>query len=1488
MASVTTDTSLSAVSYTAGETITVSNNAVLTIDATPATQPGTISVTDVRGTIFLSNSSTTTPIVLTLNGFANDLTFTGNGLLKSRGRWINIGTGDGTASQTLDFNTCVGGVAIDRPMCVLVERERLGDNTSNFTLSSIGVSEDTGRSIWRVTRNSGTDWAIADSRTKAGNWKMHCVGHITMAGWANSANNDIFNVHDYDTNGTWIEFEAPHHATPVAESSVTSVTIKTARVFYHVGGSADTAEVALTEYYPNWEAGRVFAYDSSTKVATFGNGTTGGVVIPNGSNVYYPNIHLTSATSNSTITSRSLLNANVSGYLDIDVLAMSERISLTSLVNLSQLSIRNMFYGASSSSRILQSSNLATVVVNGFYGGLDSTFGARASGAAGGGMSAVVCKKIFIKNHGVCFRNDTNATTPIELVNTSDVNGFNFELVSFRNAVATTYFMVSICSNVAIRNVSSVGTYLLIQDSENIYLENVRISSNIGTTDANVTMCTITSTVNLVVNGYYSIPNLGKSLSFVVNAPLSNSDIVFHHGEIDLPSSNAIRPLTLLGSRQACAFLDLTDITSCPSISPTASSTTKQIRFAKISTNTQKNMTYCSGLSIDGVSTSGFTSTTNNAASVDSPGFYLMYTSSAMTAALLQIGLFATESTLEYFNVVSGTLDGDVYYNNKGYLYLEADGNQIVQTSDLIGGITSFKNVAPAISGTSTGTLTFDYAISEDKETWGSYQTLNATNLIAETLPNFQDGFYMRIRITASGADLTRYVSRIILEANTDASYQPIIDTRVASFSGLIASSAVGVFDGVNLIASGIADVDGLLDLNIPCLFDNVPVVYDFIARKAGYQEVTGQFTMNHKDVSTSISQTLDRTVGSGSVNVTVNGSTEEISSTGTGLDVLDVYDTVQLWSELEENIIYDIPIVKVTDSQYSLAAGWEHLVTGEVASLTLELSGTNTVSSGGFFEDTTGAKWEDSGSIYYASHAWIQTVDGLTADPIELAGFGWGDEATQTKLIYDLSLVQVGVETDVNGEAEMYLVYKIDSTVYAQTKLVVGHYDYQFLTIPRQITGEQIGSSATFEINRLNADNQVVLSKAAALAISGITFDHTNKFVDLGDNDLVDSYDHIKAKQAGIADIEAGIPGCMSYCLNGQILSKNGSTFTALSDWSYQNVGNTGKFVEGWIEFDAPGSYARSYESVDFDFSVVGTYDFRDATIIGTVVLTNSSVGSVTVQLHPDHLYTNTGPNITVQASVLVDIAAPNLINGTRVQIYNVTQAAEIDNSLVSGGGGYTYYAEMGTGYEVEDGDIIRLRATYVSGASAAKEELTNSVAISASGITFVDGQTDDDVYIAWAVDGSTITEFSADYPNIQVDINDPDGDTTKRRLGAWLKYIVTTADGIRNFYGASTTNSVADIRINVDTVDLKLDNVSGSEVYFSDNDIRLYRSDLAQIIASGSDSIFLDYSGVPFVTETGTSGLTAGESAKLDLIATVDEKIDDTLKLGEFIALK
>jgi hypothetical protein len=219
---------------------------------------------------------------------------------------------------------------------------------------------------------------------------------------------------------------------------------------------------------------------------------------------------------------------------------------------------------------------------------------------------------------------------------------------------------------------------------------------------------------------------------------------------------------------------------------------------------------------------------------------------------------------------------------------------------------------------------------------------------------------------------------------------------------------------------------------------------------------------------------------------------------------------------------------------------------------------------------------------------------------------------------------------------------------------------------------------------------------------------------------------------------------------------------------------------------------------------------------------------------------------------------ASATVLAGSRVQLYNVDTDTEIDN-VINADTSYSYTITT----EALEGETLRLRVTKLG----YEEEEVFGVFNTAAGVQFLVTQSLDANYTAWGIDGSTVSEFTLDVTGaIEIDANDVDGSTTKTRLGAWYNYALTTADGIRSAFGAITALAPNAIRINVDVVDLTIENTNATTALrFTDNDVRLYRSDGTSIIAATSYSIHNDYSGVPDVVETGVSGLTGPESAQL-----------------------
>jgi hypothetical protein len=306
------------------------------------------------------------------------------------------------------------------------------------------------------------------------------------------------------------------------------------------------------------------------------------------------------------------------------------------------------------------------------------------------------------------------------------------------------------------------------------------------------------------------------------------------------------------------------------------------------------------------------------------------------------------------------------------------------------------------------------------------------------------------------------------------------------------------------------------------------------------------------------------------------------------------------------------------------------------------------------------------------------------------------------------------------------------------------------------------------------------------------------------------------------------------------------------------------------------------------------GAYTFTNLTFTNfgadgsnTAAVYNDSGGAVTITR-------DGGSSITVRngvgasTSIIIPpqpVSITNIVAGSRLQIYNVTTATEIVNQIVSGTSYNTTYVE-GTDYT--DGDTVRVRLTYVSGTTA-KSEYSANVIDTSNGWSLLADQQDDDVYNTLAIDGSSVTNFVADYTNDQVDVAVA-ANFNLSDFYAWWIYNMTTAQGIRNFFGGITALDQANFRINTSTLSLYLDNTTSTNLVQLDNR-RIFRTDgVYPVLASttGGGGIDVVWRNTILIAETNTSGLTPEESAKLTSIATDSSLIPGIASKTSLILVK
>lgn len=231
-------------------------------------------------------------------------------------------------------------------------------------------------------------------------------------------------------------------------------------------------------------------------------------------------------------------------------------------------------------------------------------------------------------------------------------------------------------------------------------------------------------------------------------------------------------------------------------------------------------------------------------------------------------------------------------------------------------------------------------------------------------------------------------------------------------------------------------------------------------------------------------------------------------------------------------------------------------------------------------------------------------------------------------------------------------------------------------------------------------------------------------------------------------------------------------------------------------------------------------------------------------------------------------DVAADGNTTADNAVTWQV-RPVEFDNASTAG----AYSNSWTDGEHFKAGDTIRFR--WID-ADELEIESTNTATTDGT-TTFLNTPEDDTVYDSYAIDGSTVTEYSADYPNIEVDVNDPDNVFYLDRFYAWWKYNLATEGGIRNFFGGVTAVNTSNLKIHNAVIDLFFDNTKSVSARQGDT-IVIARDDGAYpqvTITSGGGGLGFYYAGIGYSTSSG-SGLDATERNKLLNLRDYDPETD------------
>ena len=315
-------------------------------------------------------------------------------------------------------------------------------------------------------------------------------------------------------------------------------------------------------------------------------------------------------------------------------------------------------------------------------------------------------------------------------------------------------------------------------------------------------------------------------------------------------------------------------------------------------------------------------------------------------------------------------------------------------------------------------------------------------------------------------------------------------------------------------------------------------------------------------------------------------------------------------------------------------------------------------------------------------------------------------------------------------------------------------------------------------------------------------------------------------------------------YDIASSYLEDNFGTFTNLL------VNRSGNLIDcRALNVDVDATAAQAFNLSGNTLTIKASDFPDDMTTTGVITLSNGATFSGT----------RTDANGTVLPPRNVSVTG--LVAGSTIRVYNTTTSTQVVNQAVAGTSYTATYAE-GVGYSV--GDVLEIRVAKID-----KLEFSTSVVVTATGWNSLVSQDANPTYVAYGKDGSTIAGISWDSGNVEFDFNDSDNQLDGADIGAWYYYFITTSTGIAEAFGALTWPQINRISNVTSKVAITFDNAKSAPLRI--NDCWIDRDDGVSIIAAGSNSIQINPPAV-FIKETGVSGLTPAESAKLDVISDVD----------------
>jgi hypothetical protein len=217
----------------------------------------------------------------------------------------------------------------------------------------------------------------------------------------------------------------------------------------------------------------------------------------------------------------------------------------------------------------------------------------------------------------------------------------------------------------------------------------------------------------------------------------------------------------------------------------------------------------------------------------------------------------STPASVDQVTVVSGTPT----FTSGGQILMATLGDQVIWTMPYFAiGHTAFRNVAPTLTGTNTGNMTYEYQIDTGTGWNGTWKTLNGTNLSGETVPGYTDfynrgGAKLKVRVTTATAAATNLITSISIptvSTSTAQGWQYPLEEKTFGYSGTVSGTNLSITDASTkvLAAPQVTHSGSSTVTTVPWDSDYSAL---FRLRKAGYEPVEETVTIDNTGLTTAI-----------------------------------------------------------------------------------------------------------------------------------------------------------------------------------------------------------------------------------------------------------------------------------------------------------------------------------------------------------------------------------------------------------------------------------------------------------------------------------------------------------------------------------------------------------------------------------------------------------------------------------------------------------